>query len=187
MKFTLKNDCLSVNFNSFGGEIASIRDESGQEYLWQGDKRYWSGQAPVLFPIVGSLRNKRATIGGDKTCFLERHGLARRMEFDRVNSTEDSITFSVGSDDLTRERYPYDFQLLIRYVLKENHISIVYTVVNPNQIPMPFQIGGHPAFNCPLTDREIFGDYLLEFEQPETAECPRLDPRNRSGKHGRPC
>lgn len=175
MKYTLKNESLTVEFNTFGGEITSIRDEEGREYLWQGDKRYWKGQAPVIFPIVGSLRNKKATIGGDKTCVLERHGLARHMEFDRENDTEDSITFSVRSDELTRERYPYDFQLLIRYVLEENRLTTVYTVVNPNTEPMPFQIGGHPAFNCPLTDREVFSDYLLEFEQPETADCPQLD------------
>lgn len=176
MKYTLKSDDLTVEFNTFGAEITSIRDSGGLEFLWQGDKQYWKGQAPVLFPIVGSLRNKRASIGGDKACFMERHGLVRRMEFDRVNQDENSVTFSVGSDELTRERYPYDFQLLVRYVLEEKSITTVYTVVNPGTEAMPFQIGGHPAFNCPLTDLESFGEYNVEFDCAETAECPRLDP-----------
>ncbi len=175
MKYTLKNDDLTVEFNTFGAEITSIRDSGGLEFLWQGDKQYWKGQAPVLFPIVGSLRNKKASIGGDKACCMERHGLVRRMEFDRVNQDENSVTFSVGSDELTRERYPYDFQLLVRYVLGEKSITTVYTVINPGTEAMPFQIGGHPAFNCPLTDLESFGEYNVEFDCAETAECPRLD------------
>lgn len=176
MKYTLKNDELTVEFNTFGAEITSIRDSGGLEFLWQGDKQYWKGQAPVLFPIVGSLRNKKASIGGDKTCCMERHGLVRRMEFDLVNQDENSVTFSVGSDEFTRERYPYDFQLLVRYVLEEKSITTVYTVINPGTEAMPFQIGGHPAFNCPLTKLESFGEYNVEFDCAETAECPRLDP-----------
>jgi galactose mutarotase-like enzyme len=175
MKYTLKNDDLTVEFSTFGGEITSIRDSKGLEYLWQGDKTYWKGQAPVLFPIVGSLRNRKAVIGGDKTCFMERHGVARQLEFDKENIEEDSITFSALSDERTKERYPYDFQLLIRYVLNENNITTVYTVVNRSDIVMPFQIGGHPGFNCPLTDRESFGEYVVEFEREETADCPLID------------
>ncbi|HEX3040281.1 MAG TPA: aldose 1-epimerase family protein [Caproiciproducens sp.] len=174
MKYTLKNEDLTVQFNTFGGELTSIKDEKGTEYLWQGDKKYWGGQAPVLFPIVGSLRDKKATIGSDKTCFMERHGVARKMEFDMTEKTDDFITFTLCSDEETRRRYPYDFQLNIRYLLSGKNIINEYTVINKTDEAMPFQIGGHPGFNCPIGERETFQDYEVEFEQEETADCPAL-------------
>ena len=77
MEKALQNENLSIVVNSFGGALSSIRDKDGTEYLWQGDKRYWSGQAPVLFPICGSLRNDRAMIGGGKETCMPRHGIVR--------------------------------------------------------------------------------------------------------------
>ncbi len=172
MKYTVKNDEITVAFNTFGGELSSIKDSGGLEYLWQGDKEYWSGRAPALFPIVGGLRNKRAVIGGDKTCCMERHGVVRKLEFDLEEITDDSITFSVCSNEQTMERYPYHFKFMIQYQLNGKDLTTKYTVINKNDIVMPFQIGGHPAFNCPLSRGEHFEDYVVEFDQAETADCP---------------
>ena len=86
MKKSLQNENLSINVNSFGGALSSIKDKDGLEYLWQGDKKYWSGQAPVLFPICGSLRNGKAVIGGDKETTMPRHGIVRKREFELENS-----------------------------------------------------------------------------------------------------
>ncbi len=176
MKYQLKNDEITVAFDTLGGQLTSIRDNTGTEYLWQGDKAYWGGQAPVLFPIVGSLRNKKAVIGGDKICNMERHGVVRRMEFDPEEITGDSITFSVCSNEETRARYPYDFQLKIKYTVSGRDITTKYIVINQSGTVLPFQIGGHPAFNCPLGGEERFEDYTVEFEQEETADCPTSVP-----------
>lgn len=175
MNYTINSDCLKVTARSFGGELTSIQDSSGTEYLWQGDPQYWHGQAPVLFPIVGSLRNKTAIIGGDKTCCMERHGVARKKEFCMVQQDENSVTFSLFSDEETKGRYPFDFELQTKYIVNGKSITVQHTVFNPNQTTMPFQIGGHPAFNCPIGKGEQFEDYAVEFEQPETAECPLMD------------
>lgn len=172
MKYTLKNEKATAQFDTFGGQLTSVKNSAGTEYLWQGDKAYWSGQAPVLFPIVGSLRNKKAIIGGNKTCCMERHGLVRKLEFETVDFNDDSITFAICSNGETRNRYPYDFKLTIQYILNQNSITTKYTVVNKNDEAMPFQIGGHPAFNCPLGKNDSFEDYAVEFEQAETADCP---------------
>jgi Galactose mutarotase and related enzymes len=176
LEYTLSNDDLTVKFRSFGGEMTSVRDRAGTEYLWQGDPAYWGGQAPVLFPIVGSLRNKTAIVGGNKTCHMERHGVARKKQFTLEGITEDSIAFSLSSDEETRQRFPYDFQLTIRYRLSGKTVTTEYTVRNPNGEALPFQIGGHPGFNCLLADGEHFEDYVVEFEQEETADCPQLEP-----------
>lgn len=175
MNYMIKNENLTVDTRTFGGELTSIKDSAGTEYLWQGNPEYWKGQAPVLFPIVGSLRNKKAIIGGNKTCCMERHGVARKKEFSMTQHSENSVTFTLLSDEETKKRYPYDFKLETMYRLDGKNILIQHTVYNPNDTVMPFQIGGHPAFNCPLESSEKFEDYVVEFEQPETAECPLLD------------
>ncbi len=176
MKYKLENNEITVEFDTFGGQLTSIRDKKGTEYLWQGDKKYWGGQAPVLFPIVGSIRNKRAFIGENKTCCMERHGVVRKLEFEMEEITANTITFSITSNENTKKQYPYDFKLLIRYILNNKSITTVYTVVNNNNEVMPFQIGGHPGFNCPINKNENFEDYVVEFEYPETADCPTAVP-----------
>ncbi len=179
MKYTIANDRLTAVFDTMGAQMNSLKTREGTEYLWQGNPEYWKGQAPVLFPIVGNLRKKRASIGGNRTCHMEQHGVVRHMEFRLVNREADSIIFSVCSNEWTRNQYPYDFELQIRYALKKTSIVTEYTVKNPNQEVLPFQIGGHPAFNCPLEGDGRFEDYRVEFELPETADCPTIDPETR--------
>ncbi|MGB8451048.1 MAG: aldose 1-epimerase family protein [Anaerocolumna sp.] len=176
MQYLLKNEKATVKFNTVGGGIVSIKDSDGLEYLWQGDGAFWSGQAPVMFPICGSLRDKKAVTGNGLTCNMERHGLVRKLEFSFIGQTEDSITFSICSNEELKSRFPYDFELLITYVLKEKTLTTSYKVINQNSTPMPFFIGGHPGFNCPLLPDEKFEDYVIEFEKTEVALCPESIP-----------
>jgi len=176
MQYLLENAEAVVRFDTKGGGIISIKDADGLEYLWQGDAAYWSGQAPVMFPICGSLRNKTAAIGNGMTCSMERHGFAKKMEFTLIEKTEDSITFSLKSSEDSKTMFPYDFELRIKYLLKGKTITTSYTVLNLNSVPMPYFVGGHPGFNCPLLDGENFGDYIVQFEKPETALCPESIP-----------
>lgn len=170
----LKNEQISAAFKTMGAELTSLKDAKGTEYLWQGNPDYWSGQAPVLFPIIGCLRNGTATVSGDKTCSFGRHGLARRKEFTLISSTEDKAVFSLRADAETKEQYPFDFELQMTYELQGKSLKITHTVINHDSTPMPFCVGGHPAFNCPISDGESFEDYVVEFEFPETADCALL-------------
>ena len=172
MQYLLENDNLRVMFDTKGGQIVSVKDSDGLEYLWQGNAAYWSGQAPVMFPICGSLRNKTATIGNHMTCTMERHGLVRKLDFSYLGQTSDSITFSLCSNDDLKASYPYDFELQITYTITRRTITTSYHVYNLNSIPMPYFIGGHPGFHCPLLPGEAFEDYVIEFEKHETAACP---------------
>lgn len=172
---TLKNATISVSLKSLGAELTSIKDAAGTEYLWQGNPDFWDGQAPVLFPIVGSIRNDKATIAGDKTCSFGRHGLARKLEFSLLSSTDTSAVYSLRSDEATKEQYPFDFELQMIYELTEKGVKVTHKVINHDSNPMPYCVGGHPAFNCPISDGESFEDYIVEFEQPETADCALLD------------
>lgn len=175
MTIQLKNDKISASFKTIGAELTSLKDSNAVEYLWQGNGDYWSGQAPVLFPIIGCLRGGTASVSGDKTCSFGRHGLARKKEFTLVSSTETKAVFSLKADDETKEQYPFDFELQMIYELQDQKLHITHRIINHDTSPMPFCVGGHPAFNCPISEGESFEDYVVEFEYPENANCARLN------------
>ena len=172
MEYVLKNEELEVHFQSFGGALSSIRDKDGVEFLWQGDKQYWSGQAPVLFPICGSIRGDQAVTESGKKLAMPRHGIVRKKEFDCVKQTENAITFAIESNEEMLEKYPYPFRLEITYTLEGKTIQTKYQIENKGSEEMPFQIGGHPGFNCPLMDGENYDDYKIEFAQNEECDVP---------------
>lgn len=173
MNQKIESDLASAEIKSFGAELTSLMDNEGTQYLWQGDATYWGSQSPVLFPIVGSIRDKKATIGGNKTCYMDRHGIVKKMEFSLMDSTENSATYSVSSTAESKEKYPYDFELQVKYSLCGKMLTIAYTVINKDKEPMPYFVGAHPGFNCPLFEGESFEDYVVEFDQKEYACCPR--------------
>lgn len=172
MEYKLSNEKICVKFQSLGGALSSIQDMEGVEYLWQGDAAYWSGQAPVLFPICGSIRDDRANIGENKITTMPRHGIVRKKEFTCTKQTENSIVFSIKSNEEMYKQYPYKFQLDITYTLEDNKIIITYTIFNLDNDKMPFFIGGHPGFRCPLFENEEYSDYYLEFEEKENCTVP---------------
>ncbi|MBE5968037.1 MAG: aldose 1-epimerase family protein [Lachnospiraceae bacterium] len=172
MKYVLENEYLTVTFQSLGGALSSIQNKEGLEYLWQGDKTYWGGQAPVLFPICGSLKNDRAKIGTNQVTEMPRHGIVRKKEFSCIEQDSDSILFCIESDEEAYQQFPYHFKLGIRYTLIKNTIRTKYIVENQGKEKMPFFIGGHPGFNCPLFPEESYEDYWLEFPVQETCSVP---------------
>lgn len=176
--YELTNKELTVGFTTFGGTMTSIKDTDGTEYLWQGDKKYWSGQAPVLFPICGSIRNDHAFLRNGKETRMPRHGLIRKKEFSLAGKTDTSITFSIENTAEMLEQFPYAFRVQTNYSLRGKSIVVTYTVENRSAEPMPFQIGGHPGFNCPLRDGESYEDYYLKFEEKENCTVPTQLPES---------
>lgn len=171
----IQNEILSVSIDTCGAQMVSMMDSLGTQYLWQGDEAYWNGQAPVLFPIVGSLRDGKTRING-KEYAMRRHGFARKSEFAVIHMERDSVTFSLRSNESTKKQYPFDFELKISYTLEFHQLVVSFDVENLGEELMHFSIGGHPAFNVPLQEGERFEDYILEFEQTENASCPLLRP-----------
>ncbi len=49
----LQNEFLSLEVAPMGAEMQSLRTSAWDDFLWNGDATFWSGRAPVLFPIVG--------------------------------------------------------------------------------------------------------------------------------------
>lgn len=175
MTVTIKNSRIRADVTTFGGQLTSFSDVDGIEYLWQGDPKYWSGRAPLLFPIAGSLRNKRAVMPNGRECRLERHGLIRRQEFSVLEQGGDYVIMRAASNEETLKAFPYEYEFRAAYTINDKTLTTKLTVINTGAEDMPFTLGGHPAFNCPLTPDEKFEDYILEFEHIETADCMTMD------------
>lgn len=166
MQVTISSEKTTAVIDSFGAELHSLRDASGTEYLWQADPAVWKRHAPVLFPFICNTDSKKYIYDG-QTYSLANHGFARDSEFEPVFSDNGSAEFLLKSSAETLKLYPFEFELRIRYGLAGNKLTVSYTVKNSDQKDMYFFIGGHPAFNVPM-DGEVFDDYFVEYEKPET-------------------
>jgi galactose mutarotase-like enzyme len=170
MQFTLTSHGASATLDTFGGELTGYR-LNGIEYVWYGDPKYWPGRAPVLFPVVCSLKNGIVSIYG-KEYEMPKHGFARKRDFILAERTADSVTFLLKADAESLPMYPFRFRLEITHSLYENGFSTTYSVTNEDKQEMPFCIGGHAGFNCPLREGESFEDYELILGEKE--EIPAL-------------
>lgn len=159
----LVSDKLNVLIQSKGAELLSVKNKEGLEFIWQANQDIWPRHAPVLFPIVGKLKNNVFTWKGKKF-ELGQHGFARDNEFRLIEQSGTSCTFEFISSPQTQTVYPFHFSLRIGYVLEGNRLNTTYTVSNTGEEDLLFSVGAHPGFNCPLTTGEKFEDYVLEFE-----------------------
>ena len=163
MRYTLENENLKVEIDSFGAEIKSVKRKSDNfEYMWCGDKKYWGRTSPVLFPFVGAPKNKEYRYDG-KTYTMGQHGFARDMEFTLEAQTEENISFVLTDTAETCEKYPFHFALHIGYELCKNEVKVNWTVENTDTKELYFSIGAHPAFNCPVHGEENKTGYGLKF------------------------
>lgn len=169
MDFTLESTDLSVKINPVGMELSSIKSKTTDlEYIWQADPNIWKGQAPVLFPIIGALKEGNTIINGKKY-EMPKHGLVRDSSKPKLVSHNDTtLTLRLTWDEESLQRYPYKFQLDMVFSLVETTITIKHIVTNQDEKTMLYSIGAHPAFNCPLLSDDKYEDYSIEFAQPET-------------------
>lgn len=158
-----------------GGELVRVQ-RGGRDYLWDGDPSYWPGRNPILFPTVGNLKDDCVSIG-EKRFHMARHGFARRSVFDVAERGENFVVFALRESSETLAQYPFPFSLRVTHCLREDGFSTRFQVRNPGEVPMPFCIGAHTAFRCPLTAEERFEDYRLVFDRPETADSLLLSSR----------
>lgn len=167
--FTIENENLTVTISAKGAELQSIYNRDLTiEYMWNGDAAFWAKRAPVLFPIIGTLKNNSYYLNG-KSYQLGRHGFARDMNFDLTAQTRNAITLTLESNETTLAGYPFIFRFDVKYELAGNSIKTRYRVINMGESIMYFSVGGHPAFKLPLVENIHYNDYYLEFNHPERA------------------
>jgi galactose mutarotase-like enzyme len=169
MLHLIENATLKVAIQEQGAELVSIQHKStGLEYMWSGDPTYWGKKSPVLFPIVGTLKDNTYFFEGKKY-HLPRHGFARERKFEVLEKSAESITFSLGYDEETLKVYPFLFELKLVYRVMDASLSLSYQVLNLAAQTLYCSIGAHPAFKLPLTDGLAYEDYYLEFAATENA------------------
>ncbi|MHC4250512.1 MAG: aldose 1-epimerase family protein [Planctomycetota bacterium] len=169
MSATLTSDRLAVRIAKTGAEIKSIREHAtGIEYIWQSDPAFWTGAAPILFPIIGGLKGGTYRYKGADYS-MPSHGLVRKKEWEFVSCDGRTAQFQTRSDAETKKAYPFDFVLTARYALDGNRLSVTYDVTNSGAERMYFSIGSHPAFNVPFAGG-VFEHYYYHFSESETIE-----------------
>ncbi|GAB6099192.1 aldose 1-epimerase family protein [Halanaerocella petrolearia] len=172
---TLINELITAKIDTVGAQMISLKlKEDNAEYLWQANPKYWGRHAPILFPIVGKLKNDQYQVEGE-TFDLTQHGFARDNEFELIIEKEDEIVYRLASNQNTLEKYPYQFELDIAYQLEKNRVKVKYSVKNKDEKKMYFSIGAHPAFNWPLEKGKQKDDYYLEFETKENVDSYFLE------------
>ncbi|PZR19896.1 MAG: aldose epimerase [Flavobacterium psychrophilum] len=169
MNITITNNNLTAQINPLGAELTSLKDDK-HEYIWEGNPDFWGKHSPILFPIVGTLKNNTYTYNG-KDYSMTRHGFARDNHFVVKDRDSRSVTFSFASNEETGKQYPFDFELELKYTLKDKTLHLDYTIKNSGKVVLPFSVGAHPAFALPGN----FEDYSLLFEKEEPLKSSQLE------------
>ncbi|CCI82657.1 aldose 1-epimerase family protein [Lactobacillus hominis] len=185
MDYQIKNSFLTATISDHGAEIQSVKDNnSNREYMWQADPKIWGRHAPVLFPIVGRLKDDQYRYKG-QTYHMGQHGFARNMDFSVEEKDDNHITFLLISNEETKKSYPFDFELRVTYTLLNNLLEERFDVTNTGDEEMIFGIGGHPGFNLPTDHGLTKSDYYFKFEPSVDhiripLKAPLIDWANRS-------
>lgn len=186
-EYEIGNGTVTARFQDHGAELISLR-KNGTEYIWNGDPNYWGRHAPVLFPFVGQVWDKKYRYQGAEYP-MGQHGFARDMDFEEKDQIRDSISFILRENRETLAKYPFRFELEIRYTLGKSGtasatvsesgsksaptdaaekkdilkdtLTVEWIVRNPNMDPLYFSIGGHPAFMCPIDGQGDWPDYRI--------------------------
>lgn len=171
---SISNSSLTASIDTMGAQLMSLQ-KGESEYLWQGNANWWPRRAPILFPIVGVLKDGKAD-SAEGTVSLARHGLARLNQFEVVEKSDSSVTLQLKSTEETRKSYPYDFELKLIFSLDGDTLTQTYEVTNPANVVLPFTLGAHPAFNIPIPGVEAasLDQYYLLFTHSWTSYGPSI-------------
>lgn len=166
---SIENDQLRVTINPKGAELISLFHKPHKlEYMWNGDPAFWGKHSPVLFPVVGSLK-QNVYYYKDSRYTLPRHGFARDMIFMEELKESGKAVFLLQSTADTKRVFPFEFEFRIQYAIQDARLFVTYLIKNTGKEEMYFSVGGHPAFALPLVPGTAYSDYYLLFEKEENA------------------
>jgi galactose mutarotase-like enzyme len=169
----IRSERLVAEISPHGAELIRLQDRDGKDLLWNGCAKWWTGRAPLLFPIVGGLPNDAVMIDGE-TFSMRQHGFARNKQFSVIGASASGCSFRLASDDETRRQFPFDFVLEAAFVIEGAALRIGATIFNKSSRAMPISFGFHPAFRWPLPYGGSRQDHEIRFEKPESAPIRRL-------------
>lgn len=160
---TIKGSELEVSVKTLGAQLDSVKDNSGKEYMWCGDPKIWGDKSPNLFPIASFLEGNKYTFNG-KEYSMKPHGFAQDMEFEVESKSEDSVTFLLKSNDVSRAQYPFEFEFRIKYKVSGRKLIVDFKTDNKTDGNMYYSTGAHEGF-------AISGDvsnYSIVLDEEET-------------------
>lgn len=167
------NDFITLNYAGCtaivqrqGAQMASFKTADGREIIWQADPNVWPQHTPVLFPVCGSVKDNQVKIGG-VTYPMTKHGFTRSVMFDVAKIGEDFVELVLTPNEENSKMYPFNFAFHVTYTLFDGGYTTTFLVENRDSKPMPFCVGGHPGFACPMEDGAAFTDYQLVFDEVE--------------------
>ncbi|MBR5739188.1 MAG: aldose 1-epimerase family protein [Lachnospiraceae bacterium] len=167
MIFKLENAQFQIRVSSLGAELQSLYSKATErEYLWQAAPEAWDHHSLLLFPCCGRIDRSRILARG-REWPLAMHGFAKDMEFSVLEQRETTLVLELSSDETTLRQFPYRFRLRVRFSLTESAVEEAFEVFNDDDVPMPFSLGGHPAFFCPVDLESAAADCVLEFDRPQ--------------------
>lgn len=169
----LENDELAVRVSSKGAELQSVA-LGGVERMWEGDPSVWGRRAPLLFPLIGRLRDGWYALG-DRRVDAPMHGFCRDRVFSIDYASDTQVRFATVSDDATKAVYPFDFHLSVTFSLEGSTVVKTHAVENAGGAPMPFELGGHEAYATRLLPGDSMEDYFVRFEGADTLEMFGMD------------
>ena len=176
MEITIQNQAIKAVIKTKGAELSSLQKED-KNYIWEINSEFWNKTSPILFPIVGALKNGEYFHEG-KVYKLSRHGFARDFEFEVIENSENAVVFSLKSNEETLKVYPFHFELQLSYILEGNKLVVKYEIINRSSEKMYYSIGAHPAFNI----NGNFEDFSLIFDDEKDLETYKLEKDLFSGK-----
>ncbi|MCL1863782.1 MAG: aldose 1-epimerase family protein [Defluviitaleaceae bacterium] len=170
----IKSENFTVEINPIGAELSSFRSNNA-EYIWQGDPKWWAGRAPILFPVLCSLKGGKYSYSG-KEYNMTKHGFVRDAEFTVAEAYDKKAVLEYRDNEATYKMYPFKFLLQVIFELIDNTLHTTYRVKNHNCNTMYFSIGAHEAYRCPRNDSEKFEDYYIEFDKADNYHSETLSP-----------
>ena len=167
MQYTIKNTFLSLTVDSLGAQMVSVKNENGEEMLWQADKSVWGYHAPMLFPWAGKMKEGRFFVEGEEFA-ASNHGFIRNVEHSLVLKEDNLIIFEYKATAESRKKFPYNFVFRTSYVLSGHSVHHKVDVTNIDSREFGFGLGFHPGFNLPFDDKHKTEDYYIEFDSPQS-------------------
>jgi galactose mutarotase-like enzyme len=169
----ISNDYLSAAINPLGAELSSLKDAEARQLMTNADPAFWTGHAPLLFPIIGELAGGRYRLDGE-TYELPRHGFARRQTFELLERETGRVVMRLTDNDATRAVYPFAFTLDAAFTLQHTTLFIDIRATNDDAADMPASFGFHPAFAWPLPYGQPRDAHAITFAQDEPEPLKRL-------------
>lgn len=149
--YQLQNDFISISVKSYGAELCSLIDkEKNRELMWQADPKFWPRHAPLLFPVVGKLKDNSFQFKG-KNYILNQHGFARQSEFEVFMPVKNQLTCRLQSSQESLKVYPFSYEFETHYILQNHTLKQVFIIKNTGKETMYASVGAHPAFAINLS------------------------------------